>query len=89
VYAAKITPVFVFQSTNEVIRRNQGEFPWSRNLTFVGDPEKTIYRATGTETSLWKILMSIKQAFSKDFVFVCMTATKLNSIVIKEQGQRR
>jgi hypothetical protein len=69
---AGITPIFVFQSEAAVIRRNQGEFPWSRTLTFVGDPEKVIYHTTGTEVSLWKAFLSAHYLFRKEFVRVLL-----------------
>jgi hypothetical protein len=76
VKAVGITPVFVFHSSNEMIRKNQAEFPWSRNLTYVGDPDKKLYKGTGTETSAMILLKSFtaKQLlpfiFSKTFLMV-------------------
>jgi hypothetical protein len=57
--------VFVFQATDEAIKQNQGEFEWSRNLTFAGNPDKTLYVAVGAEASLWRMLISINSSYSK------------------------
>jgi hypothetical protein len=77
---AGITPVFVFQSTNEVILRTKREFPWTRVMTFIADPNKTLYKGTGTESSIWKSLVSITHVFSKDFVKVGYSPPSYNSI---------
>lgn len=62
-----IKTVFVFQSNAKIIIANQGEAPWSKNLTFVADPSRSLYLKTGAEASAWKTMMSLPFLRSKNF----------------------
>jgi hypothetical protein len=91
VNAAGITPVFVFHSENHLIRMNQEEYPWSRNVTYVADPDKELYKATGAETSAMRVLMSFsaKQLFSFVFSakFKMVGSHDFNKIVFEKQDE--
>jgi hypothetical protein len=84
----------VLHSRNELIIKHQAEFPWSRSLTYVGDPDKKLYKATGTETSAMILLRSMNAKQLLPFIFSKKFGTvhrlkKSYMIVFKQQAEWR
>lgn len=64
---AGITPVFVIQSSQEVILANQGEAPYASLLTLVADPTSKIYVAAKTTVSFMATVKSMWKAFTSEY----------------------
>lgn len=88
VKAAGIAPVFVIQSSAQVVVANQGEAPFSKMLTLVADPKRDIYVAAGVEVSSFIMLKSLWRAFKSDYTsFFCQIKDFVKEVGVAEHKQ--
>ena len=66
IQACNVKEVIVLHSAADIIKENQGRLDWAKELTFIADPSKHLYKSFGATESGFKSVMNaatLKAAF--------------------------